>query len=317
MDKSDYKLIDNALNNKLDSESLKDFNQKLRDNTFRKSYLDYMLDERLLAIRLEQKFQDIPRNKNEEQSTIFYDSLNDNLDKESFKELNQDLHEEQTRTEFIDFMLDEKLLEAALNKKSLENTVKKRNYSKIILPSLIAIAAMIMIVFLLPKKAGIATVERAYNAYLIQSDRRIKISKAYSFKDGDHIIVDGTLTLEYPDKSAVIVNNGSEFIIKFNEGNENTIELLKGSLTANYLAQSKPIELLTNKSKVIVSDSTFTLSITNKLSSIEVHRGDVEFFNSNGQKNLVKEGQLAWANKDKGVLVKAVHIDNENEQFTY
>ena len=317
MDKSDYKLIDNALNNKLDSESLKDFNHKLRDNTFRKSYLDYMLDERLLAIRLEQKFQDIPRDQNEEQSTIFYDSLNDNLDKESFKELNQDLHEEQTRSEFIDFMLDEKLLEAALNKKSLENTVKKRNYSKIILPSLIAIAAMIMIVFLLPKKAGIATVERAYNAYLIQSDRRIKISKAYSFKDGDHIIVDGTLTLEYPDKSAVIVNNGSEFIIKFNEGNENTIELLKGSLTANYLAQSKPIELLTNKSKVIVSDSTFTLSITNKLSSIEVHRGDVEFFNNNGQKNLVKEGQLAWANKDKGVLVKAVHIDNENEQFTY
>ena len=103
----------------------------------------------------------------------------------------------------------------------------------------------------------------------------------------------------------------------FNESINSRFELVKGYLTVNALKSSRETEIITKESRAVFADSTFTLSMINDLSTVEVHRGEVDFYNNFGSNDIVIAGQQAWVKDDLKVSARKVYIDNEERKFTF
>lgn len=309
----DMKLIDDAVNNKLKGETLSLFNSKMKEKEFRNAYLNYLLDETLLTQKLEELNKGSEEDKDLE---IIYDALNSKLPHDNAGLFEESLKEDEFRAEYLNFVLDEKLLEQSLEKQKL-SSVKTKRRLQIISSAILAAAAAILIFLNVSAKKGLVHIDRVYQAWILRDGREIAIGKATKLKAGDHIKVNGSLTIVYPDKTEITVNDKSEIILGDLSGNKvDGFELLKGYLTVNTGSISGSGEVKTKFSKAVFAESTFTLSIVDEFSTIEVHRGEVEFFNNFGSNDLIAQGQQAWVKDKKEVNARQVYIDNVNSKHS-
>ncbi|MCM8532872.1 MAG: FecR family protein [Lentisphaeraceae bacterium] len=317
MTDKDFKLIDDAINNKLNDETLASFNAKMHDKEFRSAYLNYFLDDALIADKLDELQMSETKEVDDDLSRI-YDALNKTLGDDEFESFNDSLKDSEFRGEYLDFVLDDGLLEQTLEKKQLSPVDKKPLKFKVLSSALLTIAAVIVIFLYISVDESIVNIDRVYQASVIKDGREVKIGKRTVLKVGDHIKVKGSMTIVYPDLTEVTINNNSELILGDIQGKPSSrFKLLKGYLTVNASQSLLPIEVSTSQSKALFSGSTFTLSFINDFSTLEVHRGEVEFHNNFGSNDLVLAGQQAWVKEDQEVLAQQVYIDNENKKFTF
>lgn len=318
MNESDLKLIDDAVNNKLDAECLLTFNKKMKDKPFRTMYLNYILDDNLIATKLEELREPELGEGSQDLSKI-YDALNGKIAESESNLFNESMKDEEFRGDYLNFILDEKLLEQTLEKQIITSSTTKPRKLKLISTAMLAVAAVIIVFFFVSFEDGIVEIDRVHQAWILEGGKEIPIKRNTNLRAGDVIKVKGSLTIIYPDETQITINDNSEVILgNFNESLESRFELVKGYLTVNtHEAGRRTAEIKTKESRAVFADSTFTLSLINNLSTVEVHRGEVSFYNNLGSNGLVVAGQQAWIKEDREVSIKTVYIDNENSKYTF
>ncbi|MCM8539049.1 MAG: FecR domain-containing protein [Lentisphaeraceae bacterium] len=240
------------------------------------------------------------------------------------KDFNVRMEDEDFRQFYVNHLLDDRLINKALQAEIPEQEVKTVRYSNLNVNKsyfwhyLITAAAALTIAFLMLGEKPIAKVASYKGkAKATQLGSPISLHKGMDIYKGDTIeTLDGAVDFIYPDGTTISIEPHSQISLDIDSGKK-LLFLEKGQFTADVKPQQEDKEMIvkTNTSVAKILGTKFVLDSKSSKSNLEVLKGKVHFHNTTGSEDYVISGEIAQAKFDAPVISQKKFISEQKRKL--
>ena len=233
------------------------------------------------------------------------------LSDEEVKSFNRKMEDDKFREEYVNYLLDDRLLNKALQAELPEENVKTVRYANLTTHKsyfwhyFITAAAIIIVGYLtLGEKPIGKIINFKGQVEVSQLGEKTNIQRGMDIYKGDFIKTqNGEAEFLYPDGTSVSLSPNSSITVNVKDSKK-LIFLESGEVSADVKPQQKgkEMEIETISSKANILGTKFVLNSNDSKSNLEVLKGKVHFHNTTGSEDFVIGGEIAQAKSDAPVI---------------
>lgn len=245
------------------------------------------------------------------------------LNESEVKEFNKKMEDEEFRKTYVNYLLDDRLINKALQAEVPEEEVQTVRYSNLSNHKsyfwyyLITAAAALAIAFVMLGEKPIAKIAGYKGKTSVsQLGKATNIHKGMDIYRGDTIkTLNGSVDFIYPDGTMITVQENSSVSLNEEHGRK-LLFLEDGQFTADVKPQleGKEMEVKTKTSKAYILGTKFVIDSKTSKSNLEVVKGKVHFHNTTGSEDLVIGGEIAQAKFDAPVISQKKVISEQKRK---
>lgn len=246
------------------------------------------------------------------------------LSEEEVKEFNKKMEDDSFREAYVNYLLDDRLLNKALQAEVPEEEVQTVRYANLSTNKsyfwhyLVSAAAIITFVFLTMGEKPIGKIISFKGQ--VETTRlgdKTTIHRGMEVYKGDYIkTLKGEAEFMYPDGTTITLSPNSSILVNVKD-DKKLVYLEEGTVTADVKPQAKgkEMEIETVSSKASILGTKFVLDSKDSKSNLEVLKGKVHFHNTTGSEDYVIEGEIAQAKSDAPVISQKKIISEKKKKI--
>ncbi|MCM8537068.1 MAG: FecR domain-containing protein [Lentisphaeraceae bacterium] len=236
--------------------------------------------------------------------------LNNSLSKDELQLFNERMQEEEFSDLYLEFVLQEEMLEDALEGEALELQAERKLKKVRQLTYFVALAASLLIAFQFYKFLNPVAVLDQISGHivLVRDGQERIIAKDLKLSPGDVLRTNvGNARILYSDGTQINLDEKTTLLV-YGSSKGKKILLNHGRLDADVAPQpdGKPLILQTPLAQAEVLGTSLSLTSLKGESVLNVTEGAVRFKNLKGNKDVVKAGQFARAMENAPILAQVV-----------
>ena len=245
------------------------------------------------------------------------------LSDEEIKNFNLKMEDDEFREIYVNYLLDDRLLNKALQAEVPEKEVQTVRYANLTNHKsyfwhyLITAAALIIIGFLTLGEKPIGKITSFKGQ--VEASQLGKITNLYRgmeiYKNDFIKTKDGEVEFTYPDGTSISLSPDSSITVDI-RNEKKYLYLEEGKFTADVKPQQrgKEMEVETVSAKANILGTKFVLDSRQSKSNLEVLKGKVHFHNTTGSEDYVISGEIAQAKSDAPVISQKKVIPEQKKK---
>ncbi|MCM8527837.1 MAG: FecR family protein, partial [Lentisphaeraceae bacterium] len=260
---------------------------------------------------------------NKEDLNLIENFIEGQLSDAEVKEFNTKMEDDEFRELYVNYILDDRLINKALQAELPEQEVQTVRYANLTTHKsyfwhyLITAAAALIIAFIMLGEKPIAKIASYKGkAKSTQLGEPISLHRGMDVYRGDTIeTLEGEVEFIYPDGTMITVKPNSLVSLDMN-ANKKLLFLESGEFEADVKPQKEgeEMEVKTKTSVAKILGTKFVLDSKSSKSNLEVLKGKVHFHNTTGSEDFVIGGEIAQAKSDAPVISQKKFISEQKRK---